>query len=187
MRDLDAPTQVFAYEETTKSKLSFFSLIFDDFEGYIQSYWETTQSEKWDDVDVLPESFRIDYIDNQFTEDFEDEDDRRLAIELQGGDEDAYWTDFEHVNTFTIKFYQENKEAVMKDVRDGKRGNGGGVIWDWGLSDDLEEITITTLARWSWIYHSRSYYSWMIKENFSCDTGIPLEEIQKENISINGS
>ena len=170
MSTTTTPTQVFAYEETPESKLSFFSLIFDDFEGYIQSYWEKTQSEKWDDVDVLPESFRIDYIDNQFEEDFEDEDDRRLA-------EDS-WTDIEHVNAFTIKSTPKNIQALTRD---------DGVVYRWEFFDDYpDDIIVKTLSCWSWIYYSRPYYSRMIKENFSDDIGISLDEIQKEDVSING-
>ena len=173
----EPPDQVFAYEETTESKISFFSYILYDFEGYIQSYWETTQSEKWDNVDVLPESFRIDYIDNQFAEDFEDEDDRRIAEE-DGGDEEICWSDIDHVNSFFVKRTPKNIQALTRD---------DDVVYKWELWDEYpDDIYVETLSCWSRIYYSRPYYSWMIKEYFSCDTGIPFYEVEKGDICVNG-
>ncbi len=174
----EPPTQVFRYEETTESKLSFFSLILDDFEGYIQSYWEKTQSEKWDDVDVLPESFRIDYIDNQFDEDFYEEDDIRMAKDEEGDGDDYCYTDLNHVNSFSIKKTPKNIQT-LKDEAD--------LVYKWELWDEYpDDIMVETLTEWSWFYYSRPYYSWMIKENFSCDTGIPFDEIEKGDICVNG-
>ena len=175
--------ETFGYELAEKGKLWFFGHVFDDFESYIKAYWNKTQSEECDDS--YDESFRIDYIEKQFEDDFDVEDDRRLELE-NDGDADAFYYDKEHVNAFTIKHYRENKDAVMKDVRDGSLGNGGGLIWDWGISDDPGEMTIETLAQWTWKYYTRPYYSQMIKENFSADLGVPLDEIQKEHISVNG-
>ena len=85
----------FGYELTDKDKFRYFSKIFMVYQSDIKRYWDKTQSEDWDNVDVLPESFRIDYLDNQFDHEYEercndedeDEDeDVPFEIELHGKD-----------------------------------------------------------------------------------------------------
>ena len=78
----------FGYELTDKDKFRYFSKIFALYQFKIKKYWEATQSEDWDAVEVLPESFRLDYLDNQYSQDYEDrhgddEDDEDVPFEVE--------------------------------------------------------------------------------------------------------
>tara|TARA_Y100000401_G_C8314469_1_gene221665 strand:- start:373 stop:1179 length:807 start_codon:yes stop_codon:yes gene_type:complete len=78
----------FGYLMTDKDKFRYFSKVFVFYQIYIKKYWEATQSEDWDDVEVLPESFRLDYLDNQYIKDYEerhsdDEDDEDVPFEIE--------------------------------------------------------------------------------------------------------
>ena len=162
--------ETFGYELTSQGKLEFFSYVLDDFESYIETYWTKTQSEKWDDVPILPESFRIDYIEKQFEDDFNSE----LGRICEEDDEKFY--DENHVHCFTIKNTPENLQALEEEM-----------VYSCEVDEDDDSlINVQELAQWSWMYFSRKYYSDMIKDDMSNNTGIPIEDFQKENISVNG-
>ena len=161
--------ETFGYELTDKGRLETFSYVLDDFETYIETYWTKTQSQKWDDVDVLPESFRIEYIEKQFDEDFNAE----LLERSEAGDDSFY--DGDHLNCFTIRNTPENLEALE------------GETYSHDVDEDDESlIMVQTLTEWSSIYYTREFYSDLIKGDLSCNTGIPIEDFQKENVSVNG-
>ena len=61
----------FGYELTDGGRFKYFSKIFAIYQHRIRKYWGKTQSEDWDKVDVLPEAFRLDYLENQFEKDYE--------------------------------------------------------------------------------------------------------------------
>ena len=162
--------ETFGYELTSQGKLEFFSHVLDDFESYIETYWTKTQSEKWDDVGVLPVSFRIDYIEKQFEDDFEDE----LSRICEEDDEKYY--DESHVHCFTVKNTPENLQALEEEM-----------VYSCEVDEDDDSlINVQELAQWSWMYYSRKYYSEKIKEDMSDNTGIPIEDFQKEDISVDG-
>ena len=161
--------KAFGYELTEKGRLKTFSYVLDDFETYIENYWTKTQSQKWDDVGVLPESFRIEYIEKQFDDDFNTE----LLERSEAGDDSFY--DGDHLNCFTIRNTPENLKALEDET-----------YWHAIDEDDESLITVQTLTEWSWIYYKRKFYSDLIKEDLSCNTGIPIEDFQKEDISVNG-
>ena len=79
----------FGYELTDEDKFRYFSKIFALYQINIKKYWEATQLEDWDNVDVLPESFRLDYLDNQYGQDYEerhsdeDDDDEDIPFEIE--------------------------------------------------------------------------------------------------------
>ena len=92
----------FGYELTDKDKFRYFSKIFALYESDIKRYWEKTQSEDWDDVEVLPESFRIDYLDNQFDQDYEencnDEDeDEHVPFEIELHEKDLLSENYKRI------------------------------------------------------------------------------------------
>ena len=173
--------KTFGYELTEKGKLDFFSDVLDDFESYIKVYWEQTQTEKWDDVPVLPESFRIEYIDNRFEEDFHVEDLRRLEEENEGSEDiDKFecYTDIGAENYYHVKNTPDNLKAIQENE------------W-YFLSYEIDEddnsfIIVRELALWSWRYYSRDVYSELIFENMSNNTGIPIEDFGKDGIMMIG-
>ena len=160
----------FGYELTFEGRLGWFSYILDDFEGYIESYWTKTQSEKWDDVDVLPESFRVDYIENQFEKDFDSELVRRCD-----SDDYSFYDENLHLNCLTVKNTPENKEA-LEDV----------YITHEVDEDDESLLNVSSIAQWSWRFYTDTFYSDLIKSDLSVESGIPIEDFQKEGISFNG-
>ena len=177
-----AKDKTFGFELSESGKLEWFSYVLDDFEAYIEAYWTKTQSGKWDDVTVLPESFRIDYIDNQFDEDWDVEFERRAEAENEGSDDVVCFTDLNHVNAFEVKNTPENLEKIKEET--------GCMVHSWTIwdeeGDDDSVIHVETLAIWTWVYYSRTFYSDEIKENFCMDTGIDMEDIQEEDINVNG-
>ena len=112
----------FGYELTDEDKFRYFSKIFALYESDIKRYWDKTQSEDWDDVEVLPESFRLAYLDNQFDQDYEencndeDEDeDVPFEIELHGKDllSDNYKRILEGAIEVRIKEYPDEDEETL--------------------------------------------------------------------------
>ncbi len=170
------------YELTTEGRIKWFSYILDDFEEYIKEYWNKTQSEDWDNVPVLPESFRVEYVEKQFDSDFDTEDAKRLEAFNNGEDEgnNEGWLPISCVNWILVKNTPENLEK-LKDAK----------VLSYEVWEDFPEfgddscIHVETLAIWYWRYYNDKLYSEETKENFSGDTDIPLEEIQKENIHVN--
>ena len=169
--------KTFGYELTEKGKLDFFSFVLDDFESYIKVYWERTQTENWDDVPVLPESFRIEYIDNRFEEDFRVEDLRRLEEHCENdGDLDIQcYIDINAENCYRVKNTPGNLETIKED--------------DWYFQWEVDEddnsfIIVRELALWSWMYYSRDVYSDLIFENMSNNTGIPIEDFDKDGVMM---
>ncbi len=168
--------ETYGYELTEKGKLDFFSFILDDFESYIKAYWERTQSGKWDGVPVLAHSFRVDYIDNQFKEDFENEDVRRLKEENEGNEDIVCYTDIGTENYYHVKNTPDNLQALKE------------VEW-YFLSCEVDEdddslIIIRELALWSWRYYSRDVYSEMIFINMSFNTSIPIEDFDEHGVTM---
>lgn len=159
----------FGYELTDEGRIKWFSYILDDFEEYIKSYWTKTQSENWDDIEVLPEAFRIDYITNQFDEDWDSE----LTVRNEDGDG---LFDEQHDNWFTVKNTPENLKLLEDYGEDRFEVD----------EDDSSLINIRTLTEWIWIYYTQEFYSQVIKDDFACNTGIPLEDIQTEDVSVMG-
>ncbi|MDB4616763.1 hypothetical protein OAE23_01525, partial [Synechococcus sp. AH-551-E11] len=141
-----------------------------------------TQSEDWDNVPVLPESFRVEYVEQQFDTDFDTEDAKRLEAFNNGEDDDNNegWLPISHVNWILVKNTPENleklKEAQVLSYE----------VWeDFPEFGDDSCIHVETLAVWYWRYYNDTVYSEETKENFIIDTDIPLEEIQKEDIHVN--
>ena len=58
----------FNYPLNDEGKAAWFDLIIDDFEDYIENYWSFTKG--IDCEEDYPISFQIDYVDNQFLDDF---------------------------------------------------------------------------------------------------------------------
>jgi len=150
------------YELTDVSKLQFFSDILDDFEEYIKAYWEKSQHIKWDDVPVLPESFRIEYIDKQFDADFEVEDEKRNNEEEGAGEVWIDWTDI---------YYVKNTPENLKLVN------------DTGMYSDVQECNEETFIVETcglWYKHFFNPHSYEEQElgNFLCATGLSKEDVK---------
>lgn len=159
-------------EETFQGKLGLFSFVLDDFEEYIKSYWTKTQSENWDDIEVLPESFRVQYIDEQFSKDW-DEEDMERSESLDGSYYDG--NALGHLDCFTIKNTPKNLELLEDEV------------YRFNVDEDDDSIiNVESLTHWDWMYYTSDFYSKIIKDDLSSNTGIPIEDFQKENISVNG-
>ena len=75
----------FGYELTDGGRFKYFSKIFAIYQLRIRKYWDKTQSEDWDAVDVLPEAFRLDYLANQFEKDYEER-----YVDDDGDEEDRF-------------------------------------------------------------------------------------------------
>ena len=111
------------YELTTEGRIKWFSYILDDFEEYIKEYWNKTQSEDWDNVPVLPESFRVEYVEKQFDTDFDTENEKRLEAFNNGEDDDndEGWLPISHVNFIVVitpipfsKFFYMNTRIISE-------------------------------------------------------------------------
>jgi len=103
----------FGYELTDEGRFAYFSSIYTIYFLDIKRYWEKTQAINWNDVEVLPESFRLDYINNQFEKDYKSRNHEETEY-IEGEDyrvenEIYYWKDQDH-----ISYYLVTQEVVNK-------------------------------------------------------------------------
>ena len=68
----------FNYPLNDEGKAAWFDLIIDDFEDYIENYWSFTKG--IDCEEDYPISFQVDYVDNQFLDDFIVEDSFAVSL-----------------------------------------------------------------------------------------------------------
>ena len=151
----------FDYPLTDEDKTAWFAFIFDDFEDYIESYWSFTKG--IDGVEDYPIYFQIDYVDNQFLDDFIIAD----IFRCERGDE-SYFD-----QTLFDTFFIRNKSASLDCVIN--------VAYSCRVDDsNLMEIKMVTL--WSRRYLSKHFYEEVVFNNFACSASIPLDDIIKGSL-----
>jgi len=153
----------FDYPLTDEGKIAWFAFIFDDFEDYIESYWSFKVG--IDGVEDYPIFFRIDYVDNQFLDDFIIEDDFRFDAPYES------YFDPTLIDTFFIKNETPSLDCAVN------------VAYSLRVDDSnplLIEIKMVTL--WSRRYLSKHSYEAVVFNNFACSASIPLDDIIKGSL-----
>ena len=151
----------FDYPLTDEGKITWFAFIFDDFEDYIECYCSFKVGVYG--VEDYPIPFQIDYVDNQFLDDFIIED----AFRFDATDESYF--DQTLIDTFLIKNKSSSLDCVI-NVACSLRVAGSSFM----------EIKMVTL--WSRRYLSKHSYEAVVFNNFACSAGIPLDDIIKGSL-----
>ena len=154
----------FNYPLNDEGKSAWFDLIIDDFEDYIENYWSFTRG--IDCEEDYPISFQIDYVDNQFLDDFIIEDSFRCEL----GDE-CYF-DQSLSDTFLIKNKSYSLDYAA-NVSSSQR------IVD--STPSLIEIKMMSL--WSQRYLSKHSYEIVVFNSFAREANIPLDDIIKGSLA----
>jgi hypothetical protein len=153
----------FDYPLTEAGKIAWFSFVIDVFEDYIESYWSFTRG--YDSNGDYPISFQIDYVDNQFFDDFIVEDGFRFDSS------DKSYFDPCLVDTFFIK----NNPTILSYLAH--------VSFSYRIDESnpsLVEIKMSTL--WSQRYLYKTSYEVVVFNNFASDTSISLDEFIKGSL-----
>ena len=158
----------FNYPLNDEGKAAWFDLIIDDFEDYIESYWSFTKGV--DCEEGYPVSFQIDYVDNQFLDDFIIEDSFRHEL----GDE--YYFDQSLADTFFIKNKSYSLDCAA-NVSSSQRVEDS--------NPSLIEIKLMSL--WSHRYLSKHSYEIVVFNNFASDANIPLDDIIKGSLATSNA
>ena len=158
----------FNYPLNDEGKAAWFDFIIDDFEDYIENYWSFTKG--IDCEEDYPISFQIDYVDNQFLDDFIIEDSFRCEL----GDE-CYF-DQSLSDTFLIKNKSYSLDCAA-NVSSSRR------IVD--STSSLIEIKMMSL--WSQRYLSKHSYEIVVFNSFAREANIPLDDIIKGSLATSNA
>ena len=153
----------FDYPLTDEGKVAWFAFILDDFEAYIESYWSFKVG--IDGVKDYPISFQVDYVDNQFLDDFIIEDGFRFDAPYKS------YFDPTLIDTFFIKNKPSSLDCAV-NVACSLRVDESNPL--------LIEIKMVTL--WSRRYLSKYSYELVVFNNFAYAASISLDDIIKGSL-----
>ena len=165
---------LFNYELTQVGKLAWFDYIFEEFEMYIQKYLDTFS--KSDDLsskknwrNKLSNAFKIKYVEEKFSEDFIQEEERLMMA--PDGENKLY--NITRINQFKVLHTVDNLNALADEVHSAEVDDGN-FYW----------INVETLTEWCFHYYNEKAYRDCILKDLSCLTGIDIDDFLFDSFCV---
>ena len=166
--------RLFDYELTQDGKLAWFDYIFEEFEMYIQNYFNKSSKSndllsKKDWRNKLSNAFKIKYVEEKFSEDFIQEEERLMMA--PDGENKLY--DITRINQFKILHTVDNLNALAEEVHSAEVDD-----------ENFYWINVETLTEWCFHYYNEKAYRDCILNGLSCLTGIDIDDILVDSFYV---